>query len=65
MDNVDLTTENAIFLTEIINEVINNGPIANMVSMNVEGACECVCVDQSLHAWVHSNAGRCVNVREV
>ena len=43
MDNVDLTTENAIFLTGIINEVINNGPIANTVSMNVEGACECVC----------------------
>ena len=58
MDNVDLTTENAIFLTEIINEVINNGPIANTVSMNVEGLVHAsVCVDRSLHGCIAMLAG--------
>ena len=55
MENLNLTTEDIIFLTSIVNDVINNGPIDNRVSVH-EFVCltrwQCWCVN--VHVW-----GRC------
>ena len=50
MENLNLTTEDIIFLTEIVNDIINNGLIDNRVSMHefvphqvAMLVCKCTC----------------------